>query len=167
MIPICDRPHRASVARDPLLAPLLGAIHFCSATGGLHCVATSGYSLATLRVAVTASPATLRGRDTAEGALGQAIRCPECQSLRVDYPQYARHSLLTNLALGFLGQLGLVEKDYYCENCHFTWPKDGTRPRSDRAHQAPFYFIEGVEKTTQADRRAHQTSEPEEQLKAA
>jgi hypothetical protein len=42
----------ASVALDPLLAPLLGAINFCSHTGGLHCVPTSGYCLATLRVAV-------------------------------------------------------------------------------------------------------------------
>src|SRR5882724_1517550 len=34
--------------------------------------------------------------DASEGALQEAIRCPECQSLRVDYPQYAKHSLLTN-----------------------------------------------------------------------
>src|SRR5258705_2825638 len=30
--------------------------------------------------------------DTAEGALCDAIRCPECKSLRVQYPQFARHS---------------------------------------------------------------------------
>jgi hypothetical protein len=83
-----------------------------------------------------------------EGALRDAIRCPECKSLRVDYPQYAQHSLLTNLALGLIAELGLVEKDYYCEDCHFTWPKEGTRPRRDRNHLAPFYFIDGVEQTT-------------------
>jgi len=32
------------------LAPRLGAIHFREDTGGLHCVPTSGYFLATLRV---------------------------------------------------------------------------------------------------------------------
>ncbi len=49
--------------------------------------------------------------DRAEGALRDAIRCPECKSLRVEYPQYARHSLLTNLAMGLLAEVGLVEKD--------------------------------------------------------
>jgi hypothetical protein len=85
--------------------------------------------------------------DTAEGALRQAIRCPECGAFRVDYPQYARHSLLTNLAMGILAQLRLIERDYYCEDCHFTWPKEGFRARRARPHSAPFYFIEGVEQT--------------------
>lgn len=77
-----------------------------------------------------------------------AIRCPECHSLRVDYPQFAQHSLLTNLALGTAAELGLVEKDYYCEQCHFTWPKEGSRPRRARPHMSPYYFIEGIEQTT-------------------
>ncbi|HZR21869.1 MAG TPA: hypothetical protein VFE51_31595 [Verrucomicrobiae bacterium] len=85
--------------------------------------------------------------DGAEGALGSAIRCPECGSLRVDYPQYARHSLLTNLAMGLLAQLRVIEKDFYCEDCHFTWPKQGLKPRRTNPHSAPFYFIEGVEQT--------------------
>lgn len=92
--------------------------------------------------------------DDAEGALHDAIRCPECQSLRVAYPQTAQHSLLTNLAMGIGAEVGLVEKDYYCEDCHYTWPKEGTRPRRDRPHMAPYYFIEGVEQTTLAERRA-------------
>jgi hypothetical protein len=58
--------------------------------------------------------------DESEGALREAIRCPECHSLRVEYPQYAKNSLLTNLGLGFLASIGLVEKDYYCEDCHYT-----------------------------------------------
>jgi hypothetical protein len=61
--------------------------------------------------------------DSVGPELRQAIRCPECGSLQVDYPQYARHSLLTNLAMGLLAQLHLIERDYYCEECHFTWPK--------------------------------------------
>lgn len=86
--------------------------------------------------------------DAAEGALRQALRCPECHSLRVDYPQYAEHSLLTNLAVGLMAELHLVEKDYYCQDCHYTWPRQGTKPRRDRPNLAPFYFIEGVEQTT-------------------
>lgn len=83
---------------------------------------------------------------TQDGALNGAIRCPECGSLRVQYPQYAQNSLLTNLAMGFLAELRAIERDYYCEDCHFAWPRDGYRaPR--RPHSAPFYFIEGVERS--------------------
>lgn len=105
--------------------------------------------------------------DAAEGALRQAIRCPECKSLRVDYPQYAKHSLLTNLAMGLLAELGVVEKDYYCEDCHLSWPKEGAKPRRDRPHLAPFYFIEGVEQTTLAQSTQKQSPAPEPARKAA
>ncbi len=87
--------------------------------------------------------------DGAEGALRDAIRCPECWSLRVLYPQFARHSVLTNLGLGMLSQFGLVERDYYCEDCHFAWPKEGPKARR-RPHMAPYYFIEGIEQTMRA-----------------
>lgn len=86
--------------------------------------------------------------DAAEGALQQAIRCPECKSLRVDFPQYAHHSLMTNLAMGLTSWLGLIEKDYYCEDCQFTWPKEGIKARRGRPHMAPYYFIDGVEQTS-------------------
>jgi hypothetical protein len=85
--------------------------------------------------------------DAAEGALDGAIRCPECSSLRVQYPQFAQNSLLTNLAIGVLTELRAIEKHYYCEDCHFTWPREGYRARRNRPHSAPFYFIEGVEQT--------------------
>jgi len=85
--------------------------------------------------------------DTKEGALRDAIHCPECGSLRVEYPQYTRKSLLTNLAMGVAANVGLVEKDYYCEECHFTWPKEGTKPRRNRPNMAPYYFIEGVDQS--------------------
>ena|SRR5438105_1993914 len=82
--------------------------------------------------------------DAAGKTLGEAIRCPECKSLRVEYPQYARNSMLTNLGMGLLSEIGLVEKDYFCLDCHFTWPKEGTRPRPNRPHMAPYYFIDGI-----------------------
>src|SRR5262249_30240451 len=90
----------------------------------------------------------VREWNATERALRSAICCPECKSLRVEYPQFARHSFLTNLMMGMAAATGLVEKDYYCEDCHFTWPKEGTRPRRERRHMAPYYFIEGVEQTT-------------------
>jgi len=85
--------------------------------------------------------------DMAEGFLREAIHCPECKSLRVDYPQFTRKSMLTNVAMGLAAEVGLVEREYYCEDCHFTWPKEGTKPRRDRPHMSPHYFIEGVEQT--------------------
>jgi hypothetical protein len=79
-----------------------------------------------------------------EGLLPGAIRCPECGSLRVDFPQVTRKSLMTNLALGLAASVGMVEKEFYCQDCHFTWPKEGSRPRRHRPHMAPHYFIEGI-----------------------
>jgi hypothetical protein len=93
--------------------------------------------------------------DNAEGALRQAVRCPECSSLRVDYPQYAKHSLLTNLAMGLLAELRVLERDFYCEDCHYAWPKEGTRARQDRPHLAPYYFIEGVEQSRLETDKVH------------
>jgi hypothetical protein len=104
--------------------------------------------------------------DEAEGALRDAIRCPECGSLRVEYPQYAKNSLLTNLGLGLLASIGFVEKDYYCEDCHFTWPKQGVRKRRDRSHLAPFYFIDGVERTKMSEKGSN-AGGSEERRKAA
>ena len=86
----------------------------------------------------------LRSWDSAGDFLCHAIRCPECKSLLVDYPQYARHSVLTNMAAGIAAELGLVEKDYYCEQCHYTWPKEPSLPQRQRPHMAPYYFIEDV-----------------------
>ena len=85
--------------------------------------------------------------DAADGALRQAIRCPECKSLRVEYPQYSRKSIGPNLLVGLLATIGAVEKEFYCQDCHFTWPKEGARPSRLRSHMAPNYFIEGVEPT--------------------
>ena len=80
----------------------------------------------------------------AAGAIAGAIRCPECHSYRVDYPQFTRKSLLTNLAMGLMAELRLLQKEYYCEDCHFTWPREGQKSSPARPHTAPYYFIEGV-----------------------
>jgi len=93
--------------------------------------------------------------DTTEGTLRDAIRCPECRSLRVDYPQFTRKSFIPNLLMGLSAQIGLVEKEFYCQDCHYTWPKEGVRPRAARGHLAPYYFIEGVEQTTLRPKPAH------------
>jgi len=78
--------------------------------------------------------------------LKQAVHCPACKSLLVDYPQFARNSVITNLAAGLLAEVGLLERDYYCEHCHYTWPKQASA--KPRQHLAPFYFIEGMDQKT-------------------
>ena len=85
--------------------------------------------------------------DTAEGLLRDAIRCPECHSLRVIFPQYTRRSLIPNVVVGTLAALG-HEQEYFCEDCHFTWPKADAHPARPRHHLAPYYFIDDVEPTT-------------------
>ena len=85
--------------------------------------------------------------DETEGVLSDAIRCPECQSPRVTYPQFTRRSFLPNLILGTLAAITRVEKEYYCEDCHYTWPREGSKPSRLRPHMAPYYFIEGIEQT--------------------
>lgn len=85
-----------------------------------------------------------RERDSESGWLDDAIRCPECHSLRVEYPQFTEKSLLTNIAMGLMAELGLVEKQYYCEDCHQMWSKRTAHPPRSRPHLAPDYFLEGL-----------------------
>ena len=73
------------------------------------------------------------------------LRCPECHSSRIEYPQFTRKFFLPNL-VGVLSGLGLVEKKYYCEDCHYTWSPRDHKPEKKRAHMAPDYFLEGVPK---------------------
>src|SRR5258708_27720055 len=54
--------------------------------------------------------------EAADGALREAVHCPQCKSLRVEYPQFTRKSLLTNLAMGVVAEFHLLERDYYCES---------------------------------------------------
>ena len=85
--------------------------------------------------------------DAAEGLLRDAVRCPECKSLRVQYPQFTRKSLIPNLVVGTLAAIGQIEKQYYCDDCHYTWPKQGTKPSALRPNMSPYYFIDGVEQS--------------------
>jgi hypothetical protein len=71
------------------------------------------------------------------------VRCPECHSSRVEFPQFTRKFFLPNL-IGLLAGLGLVEKKYYCEDCHNTWLPRSHKPHKERAHMAPNYFLENL-----------------------
>jgi predicted Zn-ribbon and HTH transcriptional regulator len=52
--------------------------------------------------------------------VGSAIRCPQCGSPRIEYPQLTRKFLTTGLA-SILLVLKIFPKEFYCQDCHFTW----------------------------------------------
>jgi len=63
--------------------------------------------------------------------LENAIRCPECGSPRVEYPHYTR-KFITPLVIELLISLGHWERDCYCADCQYTWPRAAkVRPQLD------------------------------------
>ncbi|MDQ2919124.1 MAG: DUF2007 domain-containing protein [Verrucomicrobiota bacterium] len=56
--------------------------------------------------------------------VGSAIRCPQCGSPRIEYPQMTRKFLTPWLA-SILFALKIFPKEFYCQDCHFTWPPKG------------------------------------------
>lgn len=58
--------------------------------------------------------------DAADGALRQAVRCPDCGSSRIEYPQFSRRAGLS-FAFALIANTGLLTKRYNCRNCQFTW----------------------------------------------
>jgi ribosomal protein S27AE len=61
--------------------------------------------------------------ETSTPLLKAAVRCPECGSSRVEFPQITRKFLLPVFEAVFMA-MHLIPREYYCEDCHYTWPKD-------------------------------------------
>ena len=59
--------------------------------------------------------------DTADGALHSAVRCPDCNSSRLEFPQLTRKFVTPALMRIFM-TLRLMPKEYYCLDCQHTWP---------------------------------------------
>ena len=57
----------------------------------------------------------------------RAVHCPQCGSSRIEFPQITRKFLMP-WAYAFLCAVGVCEKKFYCENCHYTWPP---RPKTE------------------------------------
>ena len=69
--------------------------------------------------------------DVEEGILAEAVRCPECRSSRVQYPQVSRKFIMPVFS-ALLMALRIVPREFYCWDCQFTWPKvKRERPRED------------------------------------
>lgn len=64
--------------------------------------------------------------------IGAAIRCPNCQSPRIEYPQMTRKFFTPWLA-NILFALKIIEKQFYCRDCQNTW----TSEEAARAAAAP------------------------------
>lgn len=67
----------------------------------------------------------IRQWDAADGVLSQAVRCPDCGSARVEYPQITR-KFLTPVVEALLMAVHWLPREFYCLDCQFTWP---ARPR--------------------------------------
>jgi hypothetical protein len=64
---------------------------------------------------------TLEVADEHEHLLQGEVRCPKCNSPKIDYPQFTRKFITTTLVEVFC-HLHVLEKQFYCEDCHHTWP---------------------------------------------
>jgi transposase-like protein len=51
------------------------------------------------------------------------IRCPQCGSSRIEYPQMTR-KFLTPAMASILFTLKIFPKEFYCEDCHYTWTNE-------------------------------------------
>jgi hypothetical protein len=73
----------------------------------------------------------LREAHAKDHILDGEVRCLECRSPRVEYPQFTRKFMTTTLIeLGCL--LRIIDKEFYCLDCHHTWPVTvGLRKKSD------------------------------------
>ena len=61
--------------------------------------------------------------EASDPEIGLAIRCPQCKSPRVEYPQLTRKFITPSIA-SVLFALRIFQKEFYCQDCHFTWTKD-------------------------------------------
>src|SRR6185369_368319 len=82
------------------------------------CVQVPEESIPVVREFLATQPET-------EELLGRAVHCPSCNSTRVHYPQMTRKNVLPTLVAHGLVSLGFLRHECYCEDCHFTWPRNG------------------------------------------
>ncbi len=74
--------------------------------------------------------AAMKEWDATDHVLDGAIRCPECGSSTVEYPQFSRKTAMT-FFFAFLPLLKLLPRQYYCRSCQFTWAAEPEGPPPD------------------------------------
>ncbi len=74
---------------------------------------------------------TLKEWDAADGAMRDAVRCPQCKSSRIEYPQFSRRTLMSALPAA-AAAAGIIDRQFYCEACGYTWDAEPkTQPDLD------------------------------------
>ena len=64
-------------------------------------------------------------------AMAAAVRCPDCHSPRVEFPQITRKFLSPVIQAVFM-VLHVIPREFYCLDCHYTWPKEkSVEPKLD------------------------------------
>lgn len=75
--------------------------------------------------------ALLQTADTENHILQDEVRCPQCGSVRIDYPQFTRKFVMTTF-VEVACFIGLLQKKFFCKSCNYTWPpKINLRPKDD------------------------------------
>jgi hypothetical protein len=64
---------------------------------------------------------------THECPVTQVIRCPDCGSTRVEFPQFSRKTIVGALP-ALAASVGLVEQDFFCQVCNYTWKPTTEEP---------------------------------------
>ena len=73
----------------------------------------------------------LQAADAQDHVLQGEIRCPQCGSANLEYPQFTRKFMTTTL-VEVLCFLHIIDKGFYCQGCHHTWPASHVlRPKGD------------------------------------
>ena len=62
----------------------------------------------------------MREWEASDPDVGAALRCPQCDSSNIEYPQMTR-KFLTPAIASVLFAMKIFPKGFYCHNCHFTW----------------------------------------------
>jgi hypothetical protein len=63
----------------------------------------------------------LRAADAQDRVLNGELRCPQCGSANIEYPQFTRKFITTTLVEVFC-LLHLIDKTFFCKQCQHTWP---------------------------------------------
>jgi hypothetical protein len=63
----------------------------------------------------------LQAAEPQEHLLQGEVRCPNCGSVQVDYPQFTRKFITTTMVEVFC-LLHIIDKKCYCKGCQHTWP---------------------------------------------
>jgi hypothetical protein len=76
--------------------------------------------------------ACLKSAHPDEHLLQNEVCCLACGSPNVEFPQFTRNTFMPTMFGVLLSALGIVQKSFYCRECHYSWPmKEKLHPHTD------------------------------------